>query len=104
MLAATLTSMPAARQTRQVGVLGAFFYLLRETRVYIPVILATGAALGAYFASGILLVPLLVLAVLLGALVIWDVLLAASGTILLWCLRRWQVHWRDREADPADDA
>jgi hypothetical protein len=47
-----------------------FLHLLRETRVHVHVILAIGAALGAYFTSGIIRVALIVVAVLLGALVI----------------------------------
>lgn len=40
--------------------LGVFFHLLREAWVHVYVILAIGAALGAYFASGILRVTLIV--------------------------------------------
>jgi hypothetical protein len=67
--------------------LRAFFHLLRQTRVHFFVIPAIGAALGAYFTSGILHTALIVLAVLLGALVIWDVFVAAFLTILAWGLR-----------------
>jgi len=99
--AATLTRVAPARNERQLGTRGAlFFYLLRETRVHVPVILAVGAALGAYFASGILRVVLIVVAVLLGALITWDVLVAAYGTILGWGLKRWLDQQRAREAKP----
>jgi hypothetical protein len=90
MFATTLTRVTPARNARQVGILGAFFHLLRESRVYVHVILAVGAALGAYFASGNLRVVLIVVAVLLGALVIWVVLVAAYGTILLWVIKRFR--------------
>ena len=77
-----------------------FFGLLREARVHVYVILAIGAALGAYFASGTLRVVFIVLAVLLGALVIWGVLLAGYLTILAWSLKRRRDQRRAREAEP----
>jgi uncharacterized membrane protein len=74
--------------------LRAFFHLLREARVHVYVILAIGAALGAYFTSGTLRVALIVLAILLGALAVWGVLVAARLTILVWGLKRWVDHLR----------
>jgi hypothetical protein len=84
-----------------------FFHLLRETRVYVPLSLAVGAVLGAYFASGILRDVFIVVAVLLGALLAWDVLVAAFGTILMWGLKLWvdrtrARNRRSREAQPPD--
>jgi hypothetical protein len=79
-----------------------FLRLLHETGVHLHVIPAIGAALGAYFASGVLRVVLITLAVLLGALVIWDVLLAAYGTILMWGLEQWTEQRRARKAHPPD--
>lgn len=68
-------------------------------------ILGIGAAVGAYFASGILRVAFIVVAVLLGALIAWDVLVAAFGTILMWSLKLWvdrtrARNRRSREAQP----
>jgi hypothetical protein len=99
MFAATLTRVVPAGEERA-GVLRVFFRLLRETRVHIHVILAIGAAVGAYFASGIIRFALIVLAVLLGALVIWDVLVAVYLTSLAWGLKRWRDQRRTRDAHP----
>jgi hypothetical protein len=70
-----------------------FLHLLRETKVHVHVVLAVGAVLGAYFASSVLRIVLIVLAVLLGALTAWDVLVAAYG-ILLSGVQRWLEHRR----------
>jgi hypothetical protein len=102
MFATMLTRVASARNERRLGTLGAFFHLLGETRVHVHVILAVGAALGAYFSGGILRVVLIVVAVLLGALVTWDVLVAAYGTILVWGVKRWRDQRRAREAHPPD--
>jgi hypothetical protein len=83
MSSATLTKVDPAGNNRQLRTFGdVFFHFLRETRVYVPVFLAIGAALGAYFASGILRVALIVVAIFLGALVIWDIMMAVYATRL----------------------
>jgi hypothetical protein len=74
MFATTLTKVAPARNERQLGTLGAFFYRLRETMVHVHVILAVSAALGAYF---------------------------ASGTIFMSSLKHWLDHRRARKTDPS---
>jgi len=81
-----------------------FFHFLSETRIYVPVILGIATVLGAYFASGVLRVTLIVLAVLLGALVVWDILVAAYVTILAWGLKTWIDRRRARKAHRRDRA
>ena len=104
MFVAILARVASARNKRIPGVLGVFFHLLSETTVYVPVILGIATVLGAYFASGVLRVALIVLAVLLGALVVWDVLVAAYLTILAWGLKTWRDRLRARKAHPRDRA
>lgn len=105
MSSATLTRVDPVGNNRLLRTFGdVFFHFLRETRVYVPAILAIGAALGAYFASGILRVALIVVAVLLGALVVWDILVAAYITLLAWGLKTWVDRRRARKAYPRDGA
>lgn len=99
MFAVTVARVAPVRSKRRLGVLRVFFHLLHEAGIHIRVILAIAAALGAYFASGVLRVVLITLAVLLGALVIWDVLLAAYGTGLMWGLKHWIEQRRARKMD-----
>jgi hypothetical protein len=104
MFSATLTRVAPAGSNRQLGALGVFFHFLSETRIYVPVILGIATVLGAYFASGVLRVALIVLAVLLGALVVWDILVAAYLTILAWGLKTWIDRQRARKAHRQDRA
>jgi hypothetical protein len=92
-LRAAYNRIPAApaQNERELGrMVRALLHLLRPFAVH--AILAAGAALGAYFASGILRVILIVLAVLLSAIIAWGVLLAVGGITLLRVLKRWPDH------------
>jgi len=104
MYAATLKRVATARNKRHLGMRSVFLHLLRETRVYVPAFLGIATALGAYFASGVLRVALIVLAVLLGALVLWDILVAAYLTLLAWGLKTWRDRLRARKGYPRDGA
>lgn len=72
---------------------------MRQTELTIT---CTNDDLSRYPSGGVgkLRIALIGLAVLLGALIIWDVLMAMYLTILAWGLKRWRDQRRAREADP----